>query len=46
MAHVMRRPNILFLLPDQHRFDYLGVNPQIPVRTPNIDALSSRGVQR
>lgn len=40
-----RRPNILFLFPDQHRFDYLGVNPDVPVRTPNIDALARRGIR-
>lgn len=31
------RPNILFLLSDQHRFDFLGTNQALPVRTPNID---------
>ena len=37
--------NILFLFPDQHRFDFLGTNPKVPVRTPNIDALARRGVR-
>ena len=27
-------PNILFLLPDQHRPDWLGTNPDLPLRTP------------
>jgi arylsulfatase A-like enzyme len=39
-----RRPNILFLQTDQHRWDALGcVNPL--VRTPNLDALAARGVR-
>jgi len=38
-------PNILFLLPDQHRPDWLGVNPDLPLRTPNIDRLCGRGVR-
>ena len=38
------RPNILFLLSDQHRDDWLGRNPDVPVPTPNIDALAARGV--
>ena len=38
-------PNILFFFSDQHRFDWLGSNPDIPVRTPNIDRLSRLGVQ-
>ncbi len=39
-----KRPNILMLVSDQHRFDWLGRNPQIPIPTPNIDALAARGV--
>ncbi len=39
-----KRPNILFLFPDQHRFDWLGHNRDLPVRTPNLDALADRGV--
>lgn len=39
-----KRPNILFLQTDQHRWDALGcVNPV--VKTPRIDALASRGVR-
>jgi arylsulfatase A-like enzyme len=37
-------PNILFFLPDQHRFDWLGGNPDLPLRTPNLDRLVSEGV--
>lgn len=40
----MNKPNILFLFPDQHRFDFVGYNPDIPVRTPNLDHLADRGV--
>jgi len=39
-----RRPNILFLFPDQHRHDFVGMNPDLPVRTPNLNALTERGV--
>lgn len=39
------KPNILFFFPDQHRHDYLGTNPDVPVRTPNLDALGARGVR-
>ena len=37
------RPNILLLLPDQHRADWLGCVLG-PVDTPHIDSLSSEGV--
>ena len=40
-----KRPNILFFFPDQHRFDWLGLNPDLPARTPNLDALAGRGVR-
>ena len=40
-----KSPNILFFFPDQHRFDWIGSRPEIPVRTPHLDALASRGVQ-
>ena len=36
-------PNILFLLPDQHRFDWLGCFSG-PVSTPNIDMLAGEGM--
>jgi arylsulfatase A-like enzyme len=39
-----KRPNILFLMTDQQRWDALGcVNPL--VQTPNLDALAARGVR-
>ncbi len=39
-----KRPNIIFLMTDQHRWDALGcVNPLI--RTPHLDALCAQGVR-
>ncbi len=40
-----KSPNILFFFPDQHRFDWIESRPEIPVRTPHLDALANRGVQ-
>jgi arylsulfatase A-like enzyme len=37
-------PNILFFFPDQHRFDWIGQNKNLPLRTPHLDALAKRGV--
>jgi arylsulfatase A-like enzyme len=39
------RPNFLFLLPDQHRPDFLGANAALPLRTPHLDALVGRGMR-
>lgn len=41
---IARRPNILFFFPDQHRFDWIGTNKALKVRTPNLDRLIARGV--
>jgi arylsulfatase len=39
-----QRPNILFLMADQYRWDALGsVNPLL--KTPNLDSLATRGVR-
>ena len=38
-------PNILFFLPDQHRPDWLGTHPELPLRTPNLDRLCAAGTQ-
>jgi choline-sulfatase len=38
------RPNVLFLFTDQMRPDYLGLNNDVPVETPNVDRLVERGV--
>jgi len=37
--------NILFIMCDQLRFDYLGCTGHPAIRTPNIDALAARGVR-
>lgn len=37
-------PNVLFILDDQHRHDYLGCAGADFVDTPHIDALASRGI--
>ena len=37
--------NILFLMVDQLRFDYLGCTGHPSINTPNIDALANRGVR-
>ena len=37
-----RRPNILFIMTDQHRFDCLGANGNTLIRTPNLDRLAAR----
>ncbi|MDP6112963.1 MAG: sulfatase-like hydrolase/transferase [Planctomycetota bacterium] len=38
-------PNILFLFTDQQRPDWFEMNPDVPVRTPNLRALVERGAQ-
>ena len=40
----MRRPNILLIHSDQHRFDCVGVNGHPLLKTPNLDRLASEGV--
>lgn len=42
---IARQPNILFFFPDQHRPDWLGVNPDLPLRTPNLDRLCEQGIR-
>ena len=39
------RPNILCFFPDQHRGDWLSDNPDLPLRTPNLDVLTQRGTR-
>ncbi|MHC5037888.1 MAG: sulfatase family protein [Planctomycetota bacterium] len=38
------QPNILFLMDDQHRFDYLGAAGASFLATPNLDRLAGQGV--
>ena len=39
-----KRPNILFVLTDQQRPDWLEMNPAVPVKTPHLKRLAQRGV--
>lgn len=39
-----KRPNIIFLLTDDHRWDALGVMGNNIIKTPNLDALANRGI--
>lgn len=39
------RPNILFIMDDQHRHDYLGCAGASFVSTPNIDSIAASGVR-
>lgn len=45
MNQPARAPNILVILDDQHRFDWLGSAGAEWVRTPNLDKLAARGVR-
>ncbi len=38
-----KRPNILFIITDQHRADHVGFMGNDVVRTPNLDAIAERG---
>jgi arylsulfatase A-like enzyme len=38
------RPNILFLFPDEHRFDWTSMNGALPDITPHLKALAQGGV--
>ena len=37
-----RRPNVLFIMTDQQRFDCLGANGNRIIKTPNLDRLAAR----
>lgn len=41
----MRIKNVLFIMADQLRWDYLGCTGHPTIRTPHIDALAARGVR-
>ena len=45
MSATQERPNVLLILDDQHRFDYMGCAGADFVRTPNMDRLARRGVR-
>jgi hypothetical protein len=38
-----KKPNILFILSDQHRYDTIGYSNDYPVLTPNLDRLAAEG---
>jgi arylsulfatase A-like enzyme len=38
-------PNILLIFPDQHRPDWVGTNPALPLPTPHLNALGKRGAR-
>ncbi len=40
-----KKPNIIFIFPDQHRADVMGCAGDPVVKTPNIDALAAAGVR-
>lgn len=40
-----KKPNILFFFPDQWHPDWLGCNPELDLKTPNIDWLMENGVR-
>ena len=39
------RPNILLLIPDQHRWDFMETTLGLPVRMPNLEELAARGIR-
>ncbi|MBX5494974.1 MAG: arylsulfatase [Bryobacteraceae bacterium] len=41
----MSRPNILFLMDDQHRGDCIGADGNPAVRTPNLDRIAAEGAR-
>ena len=43
MAPAPRRPNVLFIMADQWRYDFLGAAGADFVRTPHLDRLAARG---
>jgi len=38
-----RRPNVLFIMTDQQRWDCVGANGNTIIKTPNLDRLAARG---
>lgn len=39
-----KKPNIVFILSDDHRYDFMGFTGAVPgLKTPNMDALASEG---
>lgn len=44
MGNNSRKPNILFIYPDQHRGDWTEFNSALPIHTPNIKSLGTNGI--
>ena len=44
MEKKVKRPNILFLMSDEHRFDVAGFSGNTIVKTPHLDSLAKSGV--
>src|SRR4051794_7446632 len=44
-AQMRTRPNILFLMDDQHRPDCLGVEGNRVIQTPHMDRLAKEGIR-
>jgi choline-sulfatase len=44
MSPSVQRPNVLLVVADQHRPDFVGMDPDVPVRTPALESLAERGV--
>ncbi len=42
-AFAQSKPNILFIMADQHRWDCVGANGNTLVKTPNLDQIAARG---
>ncbi len=40
-----RKPNFLFLFPDQQRPDWLGFNTELDIHTPTLEKIAARGVR-
>lgn len=45
MTHQNQKPNILFIMSDQHRHDFLGAAGADFITTPNLDRLAQSGVR-
>jgi choline-sulfatase len=45
MSHTPSQPNVLFIMADQHRHDYLGAAGATFLQTPHLDRLAARGVR-
>lgn len=43
-AQTIQRPNVIFILSDDHRFDFMGFTGKVPwLETPNMDRMAREG---